>query len=257
MKNPIKGILRKNVLITICVVFVSLRIIANTKFPENTSSFPWDTIKQNTLLPESIAFDTRISFEGGLSRRTAVVSPELPENLQEFYGNLRNGSHFFFNASTYLKNSRFGIGFNFSLSRYSHEDNHFNYFDSSGTLAAIGFITETINIPMIAPGLYYHKFFSDNRCCFNAGLFAGLTLYKDRLIVLNNAIAIDARTIGAGAFAGFDYILYKSVAFGFSFSYVYGKLGKVIIDGEPVTLGTNEEEGIQRIGIDAGLKFYF
>jgi len=199
----------------------------------------------------------RFAFQGGLSWRTAKTADGIPSEFDDYYKDLKSGLQFSADLAYYI-NESWGIGFKFS--RYASSSSLDNVYmeDEDGNLHYTR-LSEDIAISFLGPTLAT-RFLNDlNGNAFILNFSLGYMGYDNDMTLFGD-FNLSGSTVGMAFDIGYDIMLSDNVALGFQASYYGGVLTKYeISDGtsiETIELEEGEYEGLQRLDLSAGLRFY-
>lgn len=207
--------------------------------------------QKSEIIPKKEVYKkiTPYSFElnFGYSRRTNPLSHSIGDSLKDYANGLRKGIGFSCNSNYNFKRN-FGIGINIfytfssnSTTYYSYEYNHKQERE----------LSEKIEVIILAPSFNYRIFSYNDKTVFNFKVFAGYLSYNS---ILNKLTPIRGRTFCSGVTAGIDHVLGNRFVLGYSLSYVTGSLSEVKTWG--TTIDLKEREGLNRIEVGIGIRFY-
>lgn len=129
---------------------------------------------------------------------------------------------------------------------YAYDD-HGTYFEGEfSDDYAINFFAASAGYQMVSSN-EKHRFFVD--------YMLGYMNYHNNNWELGQQYIMDGASLGMGMAVDYDYMLSKHVAIGAGISYYHAVLSKIYINGLEYDLGQNKE-GLQRLNLKAGLRFY-
>ena len=203
-------------------------------------------------------FNVQIALNGGYAFRTAPFPKDMSNDYKEYLKKLSHGLDL--GASVRLNLSR-GLTLGLHYDRFSKGlqatgyayDNEGNYYE--------GTISNWHTITFVGTSLGMLSSSSRNQKHFlNVELLLGYLGYEDKAEEFDQSYTLSGRTLGYGIGFGYDYKITKSIALGAEVSYIGGALSKVrYFDGvhpvQTIDLGKSKE-GLQRINLKAGIRFY-
>lgn len=197
-------------------------------------------------------FHVRFGFDGGYAFRTARLPKDASSDYKDYLRKLTRGPVLGANVRFDIdKMYTIGIHYDRFMSSnsamfYAYDD-HGTYFE--GELSddyAINFFAASAGYQMVSSN-EKHRFFVD--------YMLGYMNYHNNNWELGQQYIMDGASLGMGMAVDYDYMLSKHVAIGAGISYYHAVLSKIYIDGLEYDLGQNKE-GLQRLNLKAGLRFY-
>ena len=197
-------------------------------------------------------FHVRFSFDGGYAFRTARLPKDASNDYKDYLRKLTRGPVLGANLHIDIdKMYTIGIHYDrFSSSNaalfYGYDDEG-NYFQ--GELSddyAINFFAVSAGYQMISSN-EKHRFFFD--------YMLGYMNYHDNNWEMGQQYIMDGASMGMGMAVEYDYMLSQHVAIGAGVSYYNAVLSKIQVNGYEYDLGQSKE-GLQRLNLKAGVRFY-
>ena len=197
-------------------------------------------------------FHVRFGFDGGYAFRTARLPKDASSDYKDYLRKLSRGPVLGANLRIDIdKMYTIGIHYDRFMSNnsalfYAYDEGG-NYFE--GELSddyAINFFAASAGYQMISTN-EKHRFFFD--------FLLGYMNYHNNNWEMGQQYIMDGASIGMGMAVDYDYMLSKHVAIGAGVSYYSAVLSKVYINGYEYDLGQSKE-GLQRLNLKAGIRFY-
>ena len=199
----------------------------------------------------------RIDVSGGYGYRFGEVSDNLPNDVEEYAKELKNGAVFSINAGYFIKEN-WGLGMYFSQF-YSDNSATFRDAESGATVST----SDDITLTLIAPQFLYRTISSNGKHNFITTFSLGYLDYKNESTFESTDINFEGGSLGIAAGLNYDFMLSKNIAIGAGFKVIAGSISefKVSANGQSQTVKVEEFSGEERenlshLVLSAGLKFY-
>ena len=231
------------------------------KTPKNKLSAYHTETPIDTSKPQSKKkgeeYRVQIALNGGYTFRTARFSSDITGDYKDYLRKLSHGPDLGASLRINIEYG-FNLGLHFDRFSKSHRaaayayDDDGNYFEGEiSDRHAITFIGGSIG--MLSSVTRNNKHF----LCMD--LLVGYLGYKDEAEEFGQNYKLTGRTVGYGVNFGYDYRITKHIAVGAEVSYIRGALSWVRYDDgahvRDIDLGKTKE-GLQRINLRAGVRFY-
>lgn len=197
-------------------------------------------------------FTARFGFEGGYAFRTARFASGMTSDYKDYLRKLMRGPVLGANVRFNVDNM-YSIGIHYD--RFMSKNAAYAYmYDDDGNYYE-GTISDDHTINFIAASFGYFMYSKNSKHRFFAEYLIGYMNYVDNAVEFGEAYTVKGATLGMGAVIDYDYMLSEHVAIGAGVSYYFGALSKAYINGYEQNLGNNRE-GLQRVNLKAGVRFY-
>lgn len=197
-------------------------------------------------------FTARFGLEGGYAFRTARFADGLTNDYKDYLRKLMRGPVLGANVRFNIDNM-YSIGVHYD--RFMSSNAAYAYmYDNDGNYIE-GSVSDDHTINFIAASFGYFMYSKNQKHRFFAEYLFGYMNYVDNSVEFGDAYTLDGATFGMGAVIDYDYMLSKHVGIGAGVSYYWGALSKININGYEQNLGKNRE-GLQRVNLKAGVRFY-
>lgn len=197
-------------------------------------------------------FTARFGLEGGYAFRTARFADGLTNDYKDYLRKLMRGPVLGANVRFNIDNM-YSIGVHYD--RFMSRNAAYAYmYDDDGNYIE-GTVSDDHTINFIAASFGYFMYSKNQKHRFFAEYLFGYMNYVDNSVEFGDAYTLDGATFGMGAVIDYDYMLSKHVGIGAGVSYYWGALSKININGYEQNLGKNRE-GLQRVNLKAGVRFY-
>ena len=113
---------------------------------------------------------------------------------------------------------------------------------------------DNISVHYFGPALLVRSVLSP-KIYFMHGISAGYLSYINDAKLISS-LSIEGNTLGVNAFMGCDFLLNSTHAIGVEFSFLAGTLNTIRVNGQLLTLEKNQYEGLSRIDITVGFRWY-
>lgn len=198
-------------------------------------------------------YHVRFGFDGGYAFRTARMADGLSNDYKEYLRKLTRGPVLGANVRFNIDNN-YSIGVHYdrfmssnSVYAYAYDDEG-NYYD--------GIVSDDHTINFIAASFGYFGCSANKKHRLFSEYLLGYMNYVDNGVQFGDSYTIDGATFGMGFVFDYDYMLTEHVGIGAGASYYWGVLTKAKLNGYEQNLG-DSKEGLQRINLKAGIRYYF
>jgi hypothetical protein len=196
----------------------------------------------------------RLNADYGYSSRRAKISSDIPPVLKDYMNDLKSGTNYSADISYYIYNQN-GIGLKYSKFSTSGFIDGITVSDpATGAILGIGMVEDNISISFIGPAIFERRSIIPEKLLLISNLSLGQLSYFNDGILLTYPIKIEGKTIGFSGTIGLDFLITKDFAFGISFSYLYGEIRKIKVNGESIDL--DEHESMNRWDFNFGFKLF-
>lgn len=206
---------------------------------------------------EKKEYHIQFALNGGYAFRTARFSNDISGDYKDYLRKLSHGPDF---GASLRINLTDGFTLGLQYDRFSKSQQAVGYtYDDEGNYYE-GNISNTHTITFIGASFGALSSYSRNRKHFLCvDLLAGYLEYEDNAEEFGLSYKLTGKTLGYGVGFGYDYRITKHIAIGAELSYIIGALKEVLYDDgitkRAINLG-NSKEGLQRINLKAGVRFY-
>lgn len=197
-------------------------------------------------------FHVRFGLDGGYAFRTAKMPSDISSDYKDYLRKLTRGPILGANVRFDI-DKMYTIGLHYdrftssnSAMFYAYDENGHYYEGELSDDYAINFFAASAGYQMISSN-EKHRFFVD--------YMLGYMNYHNDNWELGQQYRMDGASLGMGMAVDYDYMLSKHVAVGAGVSYYHAVLSKIYVNGYEYDLGQNKE-GLQRINLKAGIRFY-
>lgn len=198
----------------------------------------------------------QISIDGGFSLEIARLADGIPDNLKDYYENLKSGYNIGAGLTYYIDET-IGFGLKYQCFLSTNNIDNVDYKDLHGQ-AQFGSLSDKLNISFIGPSLSLRYFDSNGKNSLYTNYYTGYVHYKDDAM-MNDLYKVTGGTIGLGIEGGYDIELSPDIFLGFQASFLAGVLRKLKVDDgekiETVNLKKGSYENISRIDVSIALSF--
>ncbi len=207
-------------------------------------------IKHKYVFPYRI----RLNADYGYSSRRVKISDDVPAEFKDYMNDLKSGTNFNADVSYFFSN-RYGIGFKYSRFSTSTFVDGISVFDpATGEVLGIGLVEDNISISFVGPTFFERGTIVPDKLLYVSNLTIGQVSYFNDAKFLTFPIKIEGKNIGIGGTIGLDFFITKDFAIGVNFSYLYGKITNIKVNGESIDM--EEDESMNRWDFNIGLKLY-
>ena len=197
-------------------------------------------------------FSVRFGFDGGYAFRTAKFADNLSGDYKDYLRKLTRGPVMGANFRINI-DKMYTIGIHYDRFMSSNSA-YFYAYDEYGDYHE-GLVSDNHVINFIAASAGYQLISTNEKHRFFFDYLLGYMNYYDDGEEFGTTYKIDGATLGMGIGFDYDYMLSKHVGIGAGLSYYSGALSKMYVNGYEQNLGKNKE-GLQRLNLKAGLRFY-
>ena len=203
-------------------------------------------------------FHVCIGLDGGWAYRTAPLSSDISDDYKDYLRSLKKGSDLSANLKINIENI---LSLGLQYDRFTAGCQADAWFaDDEGNVTQ-GTISDAITITFIGGSFGMFGWVSNNKKhLLHADFIFGYMGYEDAGEEFGTQYVLKGKTFGTGYAFGYDFKITKHIAIGEELSYYKGSLKNMeywengyFKDG--IDLG-NSREGLQRINLKAGLRFY-
>ena len=201
-------------------------------------------------------YHVQLALNGGWSIRTAPFSKDIGGDYKDYLKKLSNAPDF--GASLRINLSEgFNLGLHFDRYTRSNQGYFGGYVDGD-YIEGIVRNRHTIDFYALSFGML--SCLGNNwRHMLSVEFYLGYMGYKDNAEEFGLKYTLSGKALGYGVGFGYDYRLTKHIAIGTEFSFVHGAISTFLYDDgvnkRDIDLG-NSKEGLGRINMKAGLRFY-
>lgn len=210
----------------------------------------------------------RIALSGGYGIRTANTKTARQEmervgftsqEAKKYYKKLQAGEqaggqlHYMF-----LPDLGLGVDYHFY---YASSSIYGNFDPQDGVFRFYGEISENIYTNFVGISCYGQQWLKPERLKAYSVISVGMALYRNETLFVYNPMLISGKALGENLDIGLEYLPWRNFAVGASVSCFQSTLRKVDVDNgissQEVKLDKEQWEGLFRLSLSAGLKFYF
>ncbi|MCL2039879.1 MAG: hypothetical protein FWG85_05565, partial [Bacteroidetes bacterium] len=198
------------------------------------------------------------SLDGGYSRRTGKIHPDLSDAQKDYFENFISGFAWDISGS-YISKSNYGVRLTYLQHLTSHSENAYNEYGER-----VGSLTESHTITYIGPAITGYEAFGKNKnWIINSYAGVGyMRLYSHATTIITNTNYFDGTiddfitgsTIGYQAGIGLDYKITPLLGVGINAELIGGQIKEIESNGYTVFL--EQTEGIGQFRIIAGIRYY-
>jgi hypothetical protein len=218
---------------------------------KNANATSQDDVNQNKYI---FKHKIRLNVDYGYSSRRAKISSDIPPELKDYMNDLKSGTNFNVDFSYFISN-QYGIGLKYSKFFTSGFIDGIAVTDPvSGTVLGIGMIEDNMSISFIGPAIFERRAVIPEKLLLIANLSVGQISYFDDGELLTYPIKLEGKTIGFSGTIGLDFLITKNFAIGINFSYLYGEIRNIKVNGESIDL--DENESMNRWDFNIGFKLF-
>ncbi len=198
-----------------------------------------------------------IGVQGGLSHLTAKVAENVPQDFDEYYKDLKWGTHYGIDLGFFI-NEKLGIGFKHSVFTTSNFI-EVGLIDTTTGQITYGSMKDDIKTKFYGPTFFYIAHSSTGRWFFMAGISIGYLDYINHFTLIDKYL-LTGNTIGVNYDFNLDLRLDKNFALGARISLMVGSLSEMIMDDgttqETLKFDEGEGEGLSRFDFSLGVRWY-
>ncbi|AXT61812.1 hypothetical protein D1816_16100 [Aquimarina sp. AD10] len=200
-----------------------------------------------------------VGTNAGFAFRTAKISGIQDETLKKHVKKLKSGVNFGLDAHYFLK-ERLGLGLKFNSFYSTAKENNLVASFPNGDVGRG--LENKVSINFIGPSLMTRLLSKNKKHTLLLSTAAGYISYKDEQTIGNRLSKTTGDTIGVSVDLGYDIGLTDYMALEFLTSWTTGALDELEVEenGAVTTIDlvdtTGDREGLSRINISAGLRFY-
>lgn len=197
-------------------------------------------------------FHVRFGLDGGYAFRTARLPKDASNDYKDYLRKLTRGPVLGANVRFDI-DKMYTIGILYDRFMSSNAAVFYTY-DDFGTYLE-GELSDDYAINFFAASAGYQMISSNEKHRFFMDYMLGYMTYHNNNWELGQQYILDGASLGLGLAVDYDYMLSKHVAIGAGISYYHAVLSKIYVNGLEYDLGQNKE-GLQRLNLKAGLRFY-
>ena len=198
-----------------------------------------------------------LGLHGGLSHLSAKIPEDIPRDFEEYYKNLKWGSHYGFDFG-YIISEKFCIGFKHSVFR-TYNSIQVGVIDTTTGQITYGLMQDDIKTRFYGPSIFYFTHSPDNRWFFMIGFSFGYLDYINHFILIDKYL-LTGNTIGVNYDFNLDLRLDNNLALVSGISMMTGSLSEMIVDDgttkEVLRFQEDEEIGLSRFDFFLGVRWY-
>ncbi|MGB6036813.1 MAG: hypothetical protein WBG42_11140 [Cryomorphaceae bacterium] len=213
----------------------------------------------NRIPMERTADYTSVHISGSyvFSRRTAPISNDLPEFLQDYYSELSGGRGFQGRFHVFVSPD-FAIGAQVNTFNASHGVLAEFQFDENPDSVVIGDFNTNVSLLFIGPSIMGRYYFQDPSFLINYSFSIGYLRFRQEEFIVDTDILYEGTSLGLNGDFGLEYLLAPNVAIGIGVGFGIGTVSNidVTIDGQTESVELEEPEGLGRISFFTGLRFH-
>lgn len=213
-----------------------------------------------TLPPMRRAADhTSVHISGSyvFARRTAPISNDLPEFLQDYYSELSGGRGFQGRFHVFVSPD-FAVGAAVNTFNSSHGVLAEFQFDENPDSVVVGEFNTKVSLLFIGPSIMGRYYFQDPSFLINYSFSVGYLRFRQEEFIVDTDILYEGTNLGLNGDFGLEYLLAPNVAIGIGVGFAIGTVSKVdvTVDGQTDSLELDDPEGLGRISFFTGLRFH-
>ena len=222
------------------------------------TEFSANQIMENDNLSEPVKekpFIGRFNIEYGFSSYTAKTPTGTPQNLEDFYDDLKKGNNFAIDAAFFF-HREYAVGFKYSKFSSSASITGLALTDpETGDVLVSGNATEDISITFAGPMFMAISTFAGNRVVLFSSLSIGSLSYTDKATAFGENVKLSNTTVGLSGNLGLDYLLTTNIAIGLSFTFVNGTFTELKLN-DSSTYEPEKDVTANHYNFVAGIKLY-
>jgi hypothetical protein len=234
---------------------------SSSYFPRSgVKSYKYNFSNETIILKEEKVTESEfkpilIAFDGGFSFTLARLDESIPDELTDYYQDLKTGANI--NAGiTYYLEETLGIGIKYQCFMTSNYlDNA--YVTSPSGSTGYGVLSDHLRISFYGPSITFRTLKGHHPSTYYLTYYAGYARYMDDAIRIN-PYKITGNTIAMGLDAGIDLEVAENFAIGFQASFLAGGIRKFKVDDgnsiRTVNLEKGSYESLYRIDLSIGLR---
>lgn len=200
----------------------------------------------------------QFSIDGGLSLEIARLAESIPDDLIDYYQNLKSGFNIGASIFYYLDET-VGIGIKYHCFLSSNNIENVNFTDPFGR-THLGNLSNKLKISFYGPSFSLRYLYGKGQSSFYSNYYAGYIHYKDDAVMFDS-YKITGGTIGLGIEGGYDIELSPNFLIGFQASLLAGGIRKFKVDDgqnvQTINLEEDSYESLLRIDFSIGIRFKF
>lgn len=218
-------------------------------FPRSEIPYDWKT-GIGELKP------VKISIDGGFSLRLGKLPEDLPEELIDYYKNLKYGYNIGLSLYYYI-DMTVGIGIKYHTFMSSNYIDNVTFSDPYGQTYT-GRLSDKIKISFFGPAISIPLPSATGLSSFYTNYFIGYARYKNNALI-PESYKITSGTVGLGVDGGYETELFSNFLIGFQASIWAGGFNKFKVDNgykvQTIDLEEDKFESFYRIDFSLGIRF--
>ncbi len=196
-----------------------------------------------------------ISFDGGFSYEVAKLAESIPDDLMDYYQDLKSGSNIGAGIS-YYPDETVGMGIKYQCFMTSNYLENANVSSPTG-LTGYGALSDHLRISLYGLSFTLRSLKGHHPGTYYLTYYAGYVRYRDNAVFVK-PYKIIGNTIGMGMDTGVDIELAENFLIGFQASFLAGGIRKFKVDNgnrvQTVILEKGSFESLYRIDLSIGLR---
>ena len=228
---------------------------------DEVSSYQKGFKKQNKMPETSMIMYSqyprwRFAFNGGFSRRTAIIPEGIPSEFNDYYDELKSGYHLAADF-TYFTSEYLGLGLEYSRYQTSNIYTNLLLEDNYGNQRYVN-MEDDITLSYIGPTITI-RVLSNNKLnsFYGKGSVGFLKYFNDA--ELGNKFEISSKDVGLTWETGYDIALKEGILLGVKVSYFYGMVQEYEIsagsESQTVELEEDQYDNLSRWDFSIGFRF--
>lgn len=193
----------------------------------------------------------RINAEIGSGYLVAETPANAPQEIKDYFEQLKSGTHYSFGGSYFIKRS-FGLGAKASLF-YTQNQMSISLYDANGNIIN-GLMKDDISITYFGAYAVGRAFAKNGVSGFYFELGFGKTNYENRAVFIDNYTILGSK-VGIDFTLDYDIKLGNSLALGLGINYNIAVLEEITVNGQKYSLKSDEQENISRVNMMIGLRY--
>lgn len=185
----------------------------------------------------------------GYGWRVAETASGLSKEEKDYVKGLKSGLHF--EAAAYYNLNHIGIGAKFS--NYSASSSGLFRGNSINGMPVYVSLNTKDNITFIGPSVMFSNHAKPIKHKISADVSLGVISYTTK----TGSVKGTGSAFGMELGAGYQYAITKNLMIGPKFTATAGTLSKMKYNGQTISLGKDEKEGLARVSLSAAAAFRF
>jgi hypothetical protein len=159
----------------------------------------------------------------------------------------------------YMVWENYGLGIDYQF-HYSSGSLHGTMDPGDAYTLIYGKFTDEMYTNYVGLSLYFQQWIKPKFKIYGQ-VSSGLTLFREESVIIYNPLLITGKAYGGNTEIGLEYYLGKNISVGMSAGFFQSTISKIEVNNgiktEEIKLEKEQMEGLSRLDLGAGLRFYF